>query len=165
MPLPKPRHLGARRADAEAGAADAAPLLPRLVEPLRLAGQHPVDHDVLGAGDVPHQPRQRVQVLARADAHLRLGQAGERPLGRRHLVAGHGGRVHCGVLVQEQITSVHVMVLLWSWVEGYRTRAPALVAVIIMIAWADADGTCDAAARQAAAAQDKEAECRIIATA
>ncbi|PYN90923.1 MAG: hypothetical protein DMD89_32750 [Candidatus Rokuibacteriota bacterium] len=53
-----------------------------------------------------------------------------------------------------------MMVLLWSWVEGYRTRAPALVAVIIMIAWADADGTCDAAARQATAAHDTAAECR-----
>jgi hypothetical protein len=50
---------------------------------------------------------ERVQVLARAHAHLLVGQAGEGALRRRHLVAADGGRVHRGVLVQEQVTNVH----------------------------------------------------------
>src|SRR5207245_8393885 len=55
-------HLGARHADTEVRAADAEPLLPRLVDHLRLAGQHPVDPDVLRAGELPPPPRQRVPV-------------------------------------------------------------------------------------------------------
>ena len=53
------------------------------------------------------EPRQRVEILARAHAHLLVAQAAEGPLRRRHFVAGDGGRVHRGVLIQEQVTSVH----------------------------------------------------------
>src|SRR5437867_13167407 len=64
------RDLGAGHADAEIVAGDAEPLHPRVVEDLGTPGQHRVDDDVLGPGDVPHEPRQRVEVLARSDAHL-----------------------------------------------------------------------------------------------
>jgi hypothetical protein len=47
--------------------------------------------------------------LTRADTHLLVGEAGEGPLRRRHLVAADGGRVHGGVLLQEQVTDVHVV--------------------------------------------------------
>ena len=58
--------------------------------------------------NVPHGPRQRVEVLAWAHTHLLVGQAGEGALHRRHPVAAHGGRVHRGMLIQEQLTSIHV---------------------------------------------------------
>jgi hypothetical protein len=48
---------------------------------------------------VPQQPRQRVEILARPDPHLLVGQAAEGALGRR---------VHEGVLAEEQITSVYL---------------------------------------------------------
>jgi hypothetical protein len=50
--------LRARHADAEIAASDPEPLGPRVVEHLRPAGKDPADEDVLGARDVPHEPRQ-----------------------------------------------------------------------------------------------------------
>src|SRR5262245_3804069 len=52
-------HLGRRHADAEVPPRDREPLGPRVVEDLRAAGHHHVHHDVLGARDVPHDPRER----------------------------------------------------------------------------------------------------------
>jgi hypothetical protein len=71
------------------------------------SAQDEVDEDVLGAGDVPHQPRQRVEVLARPRPHLIVGEPAEGPLGQGALVAGEGGRVHAAVLVEEKIACVH----------------------------------------------------------
>src|SRR6185503_18278315 len=45
--------------------------------------------------------------------HLLVAQAGEGTLRRRHLVAADGGRVHGGVLIQEQVASVHVILPCW----------------------------------------------------
>jgi len=49
-----------------------------------------VGHDVLGARDVPHDPRERVEILARAYPHLLVRETGEGALGERALVAVHG---------------------------------------------------------------------------
>src|SRR5262249_42012156 len=80
------RDLGGRHADAEVAPGDAEALAPLVVEDLGPPGEHGVEHDVLRAGDVPHDPRERVQVLARAHAHLLLAHAGEGALRRRALV-------------------------------------------------------------------------------
>src|SRR5262249_23213687 len=69
--------LGARHTEAEVGAVAAEPLLPGFVEDLGPRGQQRVDEDVLGAGDVPHESGQRVEILPRTYAHLLVGQAGE----------------------------------------------------------------------------------------
>jgi hypothetical protein len=100
-------HLGAGHADAEVAPADAEPPLPRVVEDLGAPGEGAVDHDVLGPRDVPHEPGQRVEVLARARPHLVVGEAAEGPLGQRGPVAAHRGGVHGAVLLQEEIARVH----------------------------------------------------------
>jgi hypothetical protein len=101
------RDLGARHADAEVVPGDVEPPRPGVVEHLAPAGQHRVDHDVLGPRDVPHEPGQRVEILARADPHLIVGHR-EGALRRRHRVAAHGRRVHAAVLAQEEVASIHV---------------------------------------------------------
>jgi hypothetical protein len=76
------RGLGARHPDAEVATRDPEALGPPVLEDLRASAQHLIDHDVFRPRDVPHQPRQGVEILTRADAHLLIAQAGEGALGR-----------------------------------------------------------------------------------
>src|SRR5438874_12121489 len=138
------RHLGdlrAAHADAEVPARDAQALAPGVVAHLVAPVEDRVDHDVLGARDVPHQPRQRVEVLARPHAHLLVAEAGERALRRRGRAAAHGRRLHRRVLREEEILGVHDLCLLqcdvgtcgwpaaasaiaWSWSAGTAPLTP-----------------------------------------
>src|SRR5262245_60098198 len=105
-------HFGARHADPEVAPRDAEPLHPRVVEYLVAAGEGGVHDDVLGARDMPHEPRDRVEVLARPHPHLVVGEAAERPLDERHLVATHRRRLHGRMLLEKEITRIHQGILL-----------------------------------------------------
>src|SRR6185295_8115337 len=100
-------HLGARHADAEVAAAEVELLGPAVVEHLRATGQHRIEEDVLGAGDVKDDPGDRVQVLAGPHTHLLVGETAVGALGRRHLVTADGSGVHGGVLLEEEIFCIH----------------------------------------------------------
>src|SRR5439155_15263514 len=78
-----PRQLGdlrAGHADAEVAARAAQALSPRVVAHLVAPVEDRVGHAVLPTRNVPHQPRQRVEVLTRPHAHLLIAEAGERAL-------------------------------------------------------------------------------------
>jgi len=79
MPMPKSGREILRR--------DAQPSSSTRLPPLT---HDDVGHDVLGARDVPHDPRERVEILARAYPHLLVRETGEGALGERALVAVHG---------------------------------------------------------------------------
>src|SRR5919201_3002821 len=108
--IDRARELGdfrARHADPEVAARHAEPLGPRVVEDLRPARNQPIDDDVFGARDVPHQPRERVQVLTRPHTHLRVADAAERALGRGDGVAAHRDRLHRRMLREKELLGVH----------------------------------------------------------
>src|SRR5881409_3055324 len=109
------RHLGTGHADAEVTARDAEALPPRVVAHLLAPGDQRTDHDVLGARDVPHEPRQRIQVLARPHAHLFVAEPRERALRGRGRVAADGHRLHRRVLREEEILGVHVRPPQWDF--------------------------------------------------
>src|SRR6266850_6341535 len=133
------RHLGDLRVahpDAKVPARDAQALAPRVVAHLVAPVEDRVDHDVLGARDVPHQPRQRVEVLARPHAHLLVAEAGECALRRRGRVAAHGRRLHRRVLREEEILGIHDLCLLQC--DGGTCGWPAAASAI---AWSLSAGT------------------------
>src|SRR5262249_3756215 len=82
-------------------------LHPRVVENLAPACEHGIQEDVLGAGHVPEDPGDRVEVLAGPHPELLLAEAVEYPLDGGGLVAGDVDGVHGAVLGQEQIAHVH----------------------------------------------------------
>src|SRR5215469_12334787 len=92
-------HLGHAHADAEVGARDLEAGRPAIVEYLLASAHDDVGHDVLGTRDVPHDPRERVEILARAYPHLLVRETGEGPVGDGERVATHRGRVYGAVLL------------------------------------------------------------------
>ncbi len=102
------RDFGAGHPDAEVSALDAEPPEPPVVEDLRARAEDGVHDDVFGACDVPHEPRQGVEVLARAHTHLLIAEPRKGTVRRRCLVARYRDRVHGAVLVEKQLTNIHV---------------------------------------------------------
>src|SRR5215472_15949395 len=102
-------HLGHAHADAEVGARDLEAGRPAIVEYLLASAHDDVGHDVLGTCDVPHDPRERVEILSRAYPHLLVRETGEGPVRDGERVATHRGRVYGAVLFEEKVACVHAV--------------------------------------------------------
>src|SRR5262250_1039411 len=118
-------YLGRAHADAEVGARDLEAGRPAIVEHLLASAHDDVGHDVLGTRDVPHDPRERVEILAWAYPHLLVRETGEGPLGDGELVAAHRGRVYGAVLFEEKVACVHAVQPSWVSPGPFPTAADA----------------------------------------
>src|SRR5262249_8097500 len=96
--VPIPSSQRTSHTDAKVGAGNAEPSPPRVVEDLRSTGDDGVHDDVFTPGDVEQHPRHRVEALMRADPHLLVRDAAERPLGGRSRIAPDSGGMDIRVL-------------------------------------------------------------------